>query len=302
MRTFRSFTLVAAAFVVAGAGCGQKKAVVARGGLETMDGVLAPTAFAAALRKAGGGHLHATALFHIDTGGKADPGDGSKPASPSAVTTTTDLWMDKQGNFRLAESNDQDGGREIVRVGGEVAVALRYGKMIRRAAQDAENARFVAEALGAPWAAWEIVRRQVELDEAGQGVYRLRLSNRLVDLPVGFPAAEGLRKWRDTVDVKILEGQATVDPASHLPLAFTCKTAFQAVRDQVPIAGEVSVSSALDQVGKVADIVMPEAEALRVRQRTILEERALLGGLGASRLGASRLGATLGPAVKKTGP
>jgi hypothetical protein len=279
MRTSLSFVLLAAASAVAAVGCGQKKTVVARSGLETLDGALAPAQFSAALRKAGGGHLHATTTFHVEGGGKVDPGDGAKPASPSAVTTTTDLWMDKHGNFRLVESNDQDGGREIVRVGGEVALALRYGKMIRRAAQDSENTRYVAEALGAPWAAWEIVRRQVEVDAAGQGVYRLRLGNRLADLPAGFPAAEGLRKWRDTVDVKTLEGQATLDPGSHLPLAFACKTVFQAVRDQLAIAGDVAVSAVVDQVGKVAEIAMPEAEALRLRQRTILEEKALLGNL-----------------------
>jgi hypothetical protein len=292
MRMTCSFTLLAATLVVAAAGCGQKKAAVAASGLETLDSALAPARFAAALRKAGGGHLRATAFFHVDVAGKTDPGDGSKPASPSAITTTTDLWMDKQGNFRLVESNDQDGGREIVRVGGEVAVALRYGKMLWRPAQDSENARLVGEALGASWAAWEIVRRQVEVDEAGQGAYRLRLGNRLADLPAGFPAAEGLRKWRDTVDVKTLEGQATLDPGGHLPLAFACKTTFQAVRDQLPIAGEASVSTALDQVGKVADIAMPEAETLHVRQRTILEERALLGGLGAA----------LASPAKKSGP
>jgi hypothetical protein len=287
--------VLAATFVVAGVGCGQKKTAAARSGLESLDGDLAPAALAAALRKAGGGHVHATAFFHIDTGAKAEPGDG-KAASPPAVTTTTDLWMDKQGNFRLVESNDQDGGREIVRVGGEVSVALRYGKMIRRTAQDPENARFLAEALGAPWAAWEIVRRQVEVDEArdaaGQGAYRLRLGSRLAPLPAGFPAAEGLRRWRDTVDARTIEGQATVDFGSHLPLAFACKTTFQAVRDQLSISGEVSVSAALDQVGKVAAVAMPEAETLHVRQRTILEERALLGGLGAS----------LAPTAKKTGP
>jgi hypothetical protein len=293
MPTPRSFTLVATmVLVVVGTGCGRKKTAAMRGGLETLDGALVPAGFASALRKAGGGHLHAAVLFRVDGAGKADPGDGSKPASPSAVTTTTDLWMDKMGNFRLAESNDQDGGREIVRVGGEVAVALRYGKTIRRSAQDSENARFLAEALGAPWAAWEIARRQVEVDDAGQGAYRLRLGNRLADLPAGFPPAEGLRKWRDTVEVKTLEGQTTLNPGSHLPLAFACKTTFQAVRDQLPIVGEVSVSAALDQVGKVADIAMPPAEALHVRQRTILEERALLGGLGA----------TLAPTAKKFGP
>jgi hypothetical protein len=290
MRTSRSFTLLASALAVAAAGCGAKRTATTRSGLEILDGALAPAGMSAALRKAGGGHVHATTTFHVDSGGKPDPGDGAKPASPSVVTTTTDLWMDKQGNFRLVESNDQDGGREIVRVGSEVAVALRYGKMIRRTAQDSENARFVAEALGAPWTAWEIVRRQVEVDEAGQASYRLRLGNRLADLPAGFPAAQGLRKWRDTVDVKTLEGQAVLHPGRHLPLAFTCKTAFKAVRDQLAIAGDIAVAAAIDQVGQVADIAMPEAEALRLRQRTILEEKALLGGLGAA------------TAAKKTGP
>ena len=290
MRTSLSHTLLAAAFVVAAAGCGPKKAAIVRSGLETLDGALAPAGFAAALREVGGAHLHASVLFRVDA--KIDPGDGAKPASPSTITTTTDLWMDKQGNYRLVESNDQDGGREIVRVGREVAVALRYGKMIRRAAQDSENARFLAEALGGPWSAWEIVRRQVEVDEAGKGAYRLRLGNRLADLPAGFPPAEGLRKWRDSVEVKALEGQATLAPGSQLPLAFACKTVFRVVRDQLPIAGEVAVSAALDQVGKVGDIAMPETEPLRMRQRTVLEERALLGGLGAS----------LSSAAKKTGP
>jgi len=236
------------------------------------------------VRKAGGAHFHATTSFRVDRSDKADPSNGTKPALPSDITTTTDLWMDTQGNFRLVESNDRDGGREIVHVGGEVAVAMRYGKMLRRVAQDAENARFVAEALGAPWAAWEIVRRQVEVEEAGQDSYRFRLGSRLVKLPAGFPPAEGLRRWRDSVEVTRLEGQATLGFGGQVPLAFACKTAFRAVRDQLPVEGEVAVSATLDQLGKVADIAMPEAETLQVRQRTILEERALLGGLSASPL------------------
>jgi hypothetical protein len=67
-----------------------------------------------------------------------------------------------------------------------------------------------------------------------------------------------------------------------LPLAFACQTNFLAVRDELPIAGEIAVSAMLAEVGKVADIVMPEAETLHSRQRTALEERALLGGLGAA--------------------
>lgn len=240
---------------------------------------------ATSLRDAGGGHYHATTLFRVDANRKADPSEG-KPASPSTITTTTDLWMDKQGNFRLVEGNDQDGGREITRVGGEITVALRYGKTMRRPAQDAENARVLAEAVGGPWSAWEIIRRQVEVDDgSATGRFALRLGGKLADLPAGFAALEGLRGWRDTVEVKSLDGQIGVvgmNTGGKLVTSVACKAAFKATRGDLPIDGEVAVNASVDQVGKVSPVVMPESETLRTRQRTILEERALLGGLGAS--------------------
>jgi hypothetical protein len=61
---------------------------------------------------------------------------------------------------------------------------------------------------------------------------------------------------------------------------------YQAARDGVPIEGNAAVSMAADEIGATADIVMPESETLRTRQRTILDERALLGGI----LGASSAG------------
>ena len=261
------------------AGCGRTKGPASLPPMEALDAALVPAAFVAQLRRAGGGHFHATALFRADVA-SADSRDG-KPVSPPAVTTTTDLWLDKAGNFRLAETNDQDGGRDIVRVGGDLAVALRYGKLVRHPAQDAECSRYLGEALGAPWAAWELVRRQVKVD-GGQGAFRLQLGERLVEPAPALPASEGLRKWRDSVLVKTLEGEARLDGAGQLPLTFTCKARFAATRDGTPIAGEVAVTAVLDQIGSVPEVVMPEAETLSLRQRTVLEERALLGDLPAA--------------------
>jgi hypothetical protein len=287
MHTSRLRALGAMMFLVLAA-CSQKKPNVARTDLETLDAALAPTTIAASLRKLGGAHFHATAMFRVDAAGKKDANDGSKPASPSVVTTTTDLWMDKQGNFRLVESNDQDGGREVVRVGNEVAVALRYGKMIRRSTQDTESSRFLTEALGAPWAAWELARCQVEVERGNSGAHRLKLGPRLVELPKGLSRAEGLRGWRETVDVKTLDGQVTLDAAGHAVRAFACKMSFVAVRAGLPVEGAMDVVAAVDQAGAVADIVLPEADTLHPRQRTVLEERALLPGLGASLSSANK--------------
>lgn len=277
--------------VAAMSGCGSKKSAASRTVLQTLDAVLQPTAQAAALVSLGGAHVHATTLFHVETLARDPAGDGTAPASPAAITTTTDLWLDKHGNFRLLETNDQDGGREVVRVGQEVAVALRYGKMVRRAAQDAESSRFLVEALGAPWALWEVVRRQVEVESGTAGSYHVSLSRRAVAWPPGFPPAVGLRKWRESAEVKALEGQVTVGPDGRTLIAFTCKATFQAIRDEVPIEGDMTVSSSLDQVGSAEDVVMPSVDSLHPRQRTVLEERALLGGLGAAISSAGKKGA-----------
>jgi hypothetical protein len=270
-------TLVLAAAL---AGCGAKQSLATRSPIETLDEATSPASFAAGLHKLGGGHVHATTTVQVDTA-VAHAADGTKPASPATVTTTTDLWLDKHGNYLLVEENDQDGGRIVARVGGEIGVALRYGKMIRRPGTTAESTRYLAEALGAPWSAWEVVRRQVEV-EGSKANYRFRLGNRRAALPAGFPAAEGLRKWRDSVVVKSLEGQATLDPSERALVGFNCKAAYAATRDGVAIAGSIVVSLAVAELGTTADVVLPTSEPLQTRQRTILEEKALLGGLSAA--------------------
>ncbi len=290
MHISRSPARVAAvALLAALSGCARKRQAAARSPLAILDQALAPATLAAELHALGGAHFHATTMFRVEDKHQGELPEGSKPASPPAITTTTDVWMDKHGNFRLVENNDQDGGREIVRVGRQVAVALRYDKMIRRASDDKQNARFLDQALGGPWSAWEIARRQVEV-AAGSGGYRLQRSPRPVALPAGFPPAVGLRKWRASVQVGALEGQAVLDPSGKALRSLSCKLAFSAVRDGLPIDGKVEVAARFDDIGKTADVVMPDTDTLHPRQRTILEEKALLGGLGAALSASARTG------------
>jgi hypothetical protein len=255
--------------VAAPSGCGRSK----RDGIlppdQELGAALQPAALVSALRRLSGAHFHATATFRASAAGGPDAG------GRDSVTTTTDLWIDKQGNFRLAESNDQDGGREVVRVGSELAVALRYGKFVRRPAQDPEPQRFLEEAVGAPSAGWDTVRRFLQVVPAGSRGFRL---NQAAD-PLPPPAATtALRKWRETVEVQTLTGDARLDSRGGLQ-AFSLHTRFRATRDGTPVEGEIAVGASVDEV--VAPVTMPAAETLPARQRTVLEERALLGGLAA---------------------
>jgi hypothetical protein len=275
---FRQVAIVLPAAVVLSACAGKRAA--RRAPVESLDDALAPGKMAALLREQGGAHVHVSSVFRVDLAGAKPSAPAGAPVSPAAVTTTTDLWLDKHGNFRLQEMSDQDTGRDIVAVGGEIAVGLRYGKMIRRPAQSGEGgegSRYLAQALGAPWACWEIVRRQVEV-EGAPAEYRLRLGPRR-ELPAGFPAADGLRKWRATVTAQSVDGHARMQPGGKLLLDFTCMTDYRAARDGVPIEGNAAVAMAVDELGTTGDVVMPESETLSTRQRTILDERALLGGI-----------------------
>jgi hypothetical protein len=90
------------------------------------------------------------------------------------------------------------------------------------------------------------------------------------------------RAWRDTVDVHELEGRAQLHTGSSALDAFSLRSRFTAKREQLPIEGEIAVNGGLKDPGAVPAITMPDAEPVPTRQRTILDERALLGGLGAA--------------------
>jgi hypothetical protein len=254
--------------VAAWSGCGRSKP----GGIlpadQELDAALQPAALVSGLRRLSGAHFHATAAFRVGVAGAPDAG------GKDAVTTTTDLWIDKQGNFRLSESNDQDGGREVVRVGSELAVALRYGKFVRRPAQDPEPQQFLEEGVGAPSAAWDTVRRFVQLMPAGNRAFGL---SKAAQVRPALAAATPLRTWRETVEVQTLVGDARLDASGGLQ-AFSLGAHFRATRDGTPIEGEIAVAARVEQGAD--PVTMPAAETLQTRQRTILEERVLLGGLG----------------------
>jgi hypothetical protein len=242
----------------------------------TLAEALRPAFFAEALRRAGGAHYHGTARF---AAGLAAPDDG--------VTTTTDVWVDRARNFRLSETNDRDGGREVVLVGRELFVALRYGKMIRRVAEEPEPGRLLEEALGAPWAAWEIAAPYAAISRAGstggQTEYRLSRATARTEDPAAREAAKGLRAWRGDVVVDTLAGRALVDDATGALREIELSATFTTKRDGHDLKGAVDVRGALTDVAGTATVAAPPAEDLALRQRLVPEQRELLGGLPSTR-------------------
>lgn len=242
--------------------------------------MLRPATQAISVRRLPSAHMAASAMFRVSaaTAPAGDAGARDEEPPRDAVTTKTDLWLDRRGQYRLSEINDQDGGRQVVHYGHDLAVALRHGKMIRRPALEPEPTHLLEEAVGAPWAAWETVRRFATVTRGPAG-YQLTRSTGQVVVVRSVAASNSLRSWRDTVQVEDLAGEARVDPRTGALLAFTLNAHFSASRNDVPLSGEVVVTSRIDSIGSTPSIAAPAAEELDPRPRSIIEERALLGDL-----------------------
>ncbi len=236
-----------------------------------------PDLMAAALRRLGGAHYHATLLMAA----------GRPGGTPVQVTTTSDVWLDRAGNFKIHEDNDRDGGRDVVLHGRELSVALRYGKMIRRVAEEPEPAHLLEQALGGPWAAYEIGGAHVKSDG---GVEELVGGARATRYTLSFdpkdgkgatppPHLYGLRAWRAGAAVTGATGRAVIDDATGALMALDLAVDFRAKRDGADEQGRVEVHAALSDVASTPAIARPAAEELVLRQRTVPEAKELLRGL-----------------------
>jgi hypothetical protein len=240
---------------------------------------------ASRFRKLGRAHFRGVARFDAGPDGAAMKG----------VITETDVWIDDRGNWRLVELNDKDGGREIVRHDRELAVALRYGKMIRRPAEDPEPQRLLEEGLGAPFAAWDLLRDVTNVDDVGSDnragrkvhVYRLTKARRPAR-PSRTVDPVDRRAWRRTLVPDSIEGTIVIDDATGLALRTEIRAKYAMRRGDgnsrggntgTPMHGEIDVRTSIEEIGQSPVIARPEAEDPPLRPRTVPEEKALLGGL-----------------------
>jgi len=275
--------LLAALAATATGGCRQKRGVLTPPGA-AVDNALQSQRFAEGFRKLGRAHLRSTVHFAATLDGR--PAD--------SVTTDTDIWIDDQGNWRLVDLNDKDGGREIVLHGHELAIALRYGRMIRRPAEDPEPMRLLAQGVGGPYAAWDLLRDVATVDDFGTDtfegrkvrVYKLAKSSHPAP-PLTKLAAGDRQAWRKTLTADRVEGTVMIDQQLGIPLlaeihgAYTMRRAEpgQGQGEGTPMHGAVDARVSIEAIGSSPAIAEPEADDLASRQRTVPDERALLGGL-----------------------
>lgn len=245
-----------------------------------LEGAVRPEHFVAALRRIGRAHLRGTSSFEA----------GPSAARVEGIVTETDIWIDQHGNWRMVEINDRDGGREVVLHDRELAIAIRYGKMIRRPAEEPEPSRLLAEGVGAPFAAWDLLRDVSTVDDFGEEtrdgrrvhVYKVTNAKR-PPKPTTIPNGDR-RSWRKTLVAGSVVGLFVVDSATGAPILAELKARYSmrrptAAGDAEPMVGSLAVRTSIEEIGSSPEITRPEAEDGALRARTVPDERALLTGL-----------------------
>jgi hypothetical protein len=270
--------LVGCWWLAIGACAGRHARPAAGAPVATAAEAVRPSFFAAALRRQGGAHVHATLRLSVGRGGGAEP---------TTVTTTTDVWVDRIGNTRIHEENDRDGGRDVVLTGRELYVALRYGKMIHRAAEEPEPTRLMEQALGGGAAAFDLAapaaRFGAPIPEMVNAVpvtaYEMTLGDPSAPAGGGATSYAPLAAWRAGARIDALAGRIVVDDRSGAVVAADISVGFHGKAGGTPLDGTVESHTLVTDVAAVAPIAAPPAEELTLRQRTVPEARDLLRGL-----------------------
>ena len=130
--------------------------------------------------------------------------------------------------------------------GRELAVALRYGKMIRRVAEEPEPSRLLEEALGAPFAVFDLVARRARVTRAGTEliggaratVFELQPSDGARSR-AGAGAARGCASGATTASIDALSGRVVVDDATGALVRCDLTAKFATTEgDQKPVPGD----------------------------------------------------------------
>jgi hypothetical protein len=191
------------------------------------------------------------------------------------------LDSDGAGALHLVRDSSRASGLEAVVVGGEAFVRPRYGRFVRRRPEgdELDRMRALVEGVGAGYLG--LVERWLTVSDAGRGevagraALRLKLGRASAPAPAAAES-QPARRWRDTIQVRSLEGELALDAASGAPLSIDVRLEYGFERDGQPIAVTLAYRQ---ETGAAEAIRAPVDAAVARRSRPMLDRQALLDGL-----------------------
>jgi hypothetical protein len=212
--------------------------------------------------------------------------EGDKVVDQLSDTTTIELGAGE--SFRAVYENSADYGREVIFEGGHLFLRPRYSKWHRRAPNEpAEPAHTRDQMYAVLGDYFAVVAHAAEVTDKGPAKAAGRDGRRVeikLDPTPAKPAAQVLtqRKWRESVTVQALEGDAVLDADSAAPLQARFKATFTFSRDGRTFTQTLEVGQEVTGVGSAVALVTPPPEEVVVtpeRSHEVDERDELLKGM-----------------------
>ena len=193
----------------------------------------------------------------------------------------------KAGDYRATTVNSADYGREVIALGGQLYLRPRYALWHGRGPEAEDEADAIRDQLAAVLGDYlDLCARGLEVSDqgpiqaAGRAAHRLEL--RLAPRPARVDRATvRQRAWRETVVVKALSGEVTLDDELGVALAARLSAEVSFVRDGTSLTMTIAVSQAVEPIA-APTIAPPPAEntvATPERSREVDDRNALLQGI-----------------------
>jgi hypothetical protein len=236
-------------------------------------------------RRLGARRVEARSTIEVAAGGRA----------PEKLEETFTLDSDGAGAFHVVHDNSRGVGMEAIATGGELYTRPRHGKFARRRPEGDESARLRQLVERAPYGMLEPLGRFCAVKDAGSVQLAGRSGRKLALSTNGSPgdAPEEKappRKWRETIEVRVLDGELVLEPASGALLGAKLEASYRFTRstdqDKEPVAVTVHFSYDTNPPAPIAAPV--ESVPAPRRPRPLLDKQALLEGLTTSARKESR--------------
>jgi hypothetical protein len=183
-----------------------------------------------------------------------------------SLSDETDLEVAADGQFHAVYTNSADYGREVVFRDGTLYLRPRYARWHRRAPNDKHE---VPDLLDQMYAVagdyFDLVAHAAEVSDKGAAQVAGR-DGRKVEIALapspGKAPAQPLtqKKWRETVVVTALAGDAVLDADTAFPLHAHFTSTFGFSRDGRSFTMTIEVGQEIGGIGTAVAVVTPPAE------------------------------------------
>ncbi|MCA9680076.1 MAG: hypothetical protein H6708_17290 [Kofleriaceae bacterium] len=205
-----------------------------------------------------------------------------------SLSDDTILEVAADGQFHGKLDNSADYGREIIFTGGELYLRPRYARWHRRLpTEPGEPAHLRDELYAVLGDYFDLVGHAAEVSDKGAATVAGR-AGRKVEIKLapspGKPPRQALtqRKWRESVTVTALAGEAVLDADHGFPLSAHVTAELGFVRDGRSFTMALEVTHELADFGAAIAIAPPPADETvdtPMRLREVDERDALLEGI-----------------------